>query len=47
MLQMLNEGFNDLTSGNTGCVLDNSTFIASVNVSGVTYTQSFYSVQLY
>ena len=43
MLQMLNEGFNDLTSGNTGCVLDNSTFIASVTVSGVTYTQSFYS----
>ena len=43
MLQMLNEGYNDLTSGNTNCILNSSTFIVSVNVSGVTYSQSFYN----
>ena len=40
---MLNEGYNDLTAGHTNCILISSTFIASVDVSGVTQSQSFYN----
>ena len=43
ILQMLNEGFGDLTSGNTNCLLSAATYVAEVNVSGVTYQQSFYT----
>lgn len=43
MLQMLNEGYNDLTAGHTNCILISSIFIVSVDVSGVTYSQSFYN----
>ena len=42
-LQMLNEGFYDLTTGDTICVLNSAIFIAQVNVSGVTTEQSFYT----
>lgn len=45
LLQMLNEGFVDLTTGNDGCVLNSATFIAkvSVNPTGTTYTNAFYT----
>ena len=43
ILQMLNEGYNDLTSGNTDCLLSTAEFIAEVNVTGTTYTDSFYT----
>lgn len=43
ILQMLNEGFYDLTSGNTDCLLSAATYVAEVVVSGVTYQQSFYT----
>ena len=40
---MLNEGFYDLTSGNTNCVLSSATFRATIEVSGNTYSQDFYT----
>jgi hypothetical protein len=42
-LTMLNEGFYDLTTGNTNCVLSSATFVASVEISGNTYQESFYT----
>jgi hypothetical protein len=45
LLQMLNEGYNDLTSGNTSCDLISATFIAkvSVNPSEIVSSQSFFT----
>jgi hypothetical protein len=45
LLQMLNEGFFDLTSGNTGCDLISATFTAkvSVNPSGIIATENFFT----
>ena len=44
LLQMLNEGYYDLTSGNTNCKLINATFTAkvSINPSGVIVSQEFF-----
>jgi hypothetical protein len=42
-LQMLNEGFNDLTLGDDNCVLNESIFEASVSVAGVSSSVSFYT----
>jgi uncharacterized protein (DUF2141 family) len=41
--QMLTEGFYDLTSGDTNCLLEQTIFTAEVTVSGVTQTESFYT----
>jgi hypothetical protein len=41
ILQMLNEGYYDITSGNTNCLLSAATFVAQVEVSGVTYSRFF------
>lgn len=45
LLQMLNEGFFDLTSGNTSCDLVSASFTAkvSVNPSGILATQNFFT----
>ena len=45
LLQMLNEGFYDLTTGNTGCELISATFTAkvSVNPEGLTAQQNFFT----
>jgi hypothetical protein len=45
LLQMLNEGFFDLTSGNTSCDLISATFTAkvSVNPSGIVASQNFFT----
>lgn len=45
LLQMLNEGFFDLTSGNTSCDLVSASFTAkvSVNPSGILVTQNFFT----
>lgn len=45
LLQMLNEGFYDLTTGNTSCDLVNATFTAKVSVSplGINASQSFFT----
>ena len=45
LLQMLNEGFNDLTSGNTSCNLISATFgvTVSVNPMGLTTNQNFFT----
>lgn len=45
LLQMLNQGFMDITSGNTGCSLISAEFIAkaSVEPSGTTFSGSFYT----
>jgi hypothetical protein len=41
--QMVTEGFYDLTSGDTNCLLQQTIFTAEVTVSGVTQTESFYT----
>ena len=41
--QMLLEGFYELTSNDTNCILNQAIFEASVTVSGVTTTQEFYT----
>lgn len=45
LLQMLNEGYMDLTSGNTKCDLITATFIGKVSVNplGISSTQTFYT----
>ena len=45
LLQMLNEGYFDLTSGNTNCDLINATFTVkvSVNPAGLTTSQTFFT----
>jgi hypothetical protein len=45
MLQMLNEGFYDLTTGNTSCGLVNATYTAkvSVNPAGIVVSQPFFT----
>lgn len=45
LLQMLNEGFFDITSANTGCNLVSATFTAKVSVDplGDIYTSTFYT----
>jgi uncharacterized protein (DUF2141 family) len=45
LLQMLNEGFHDLTTGNTSCDLVSATFTAkvSVNPAGLTTQQDFFT----
>ena len=42
-LEMLNEGYLDLTSGYTGCVFSGAIFTAEVNINGSAFTQSFYT----
>lgn len=41
LVQLLNEGFNDLTSGNTSCDLINAKFIAEIEVLPSGYSSSF------
>lgn len=41
--QMLVEGFQDLTSGDTGCLLSAATFVCEVSVNGVTNSIGFYT----
>jgi hypothetical protein len=45
LLQMLNEGFYDLTTGNTSCDLVSATFTAKVSVAplGLTTSQTFFT----
>jgi hypothetical protein len=45
LLQMLNEGFVDLTTGNDGCILNSAVFIAKVSIDpvGTTYANTFYT----
>ena len=40
--QMLLEGFYDLTSGDTNCILNNAIFQANVSISGISTSQNFY-----
>ena len=43
LLQMLNQGFNDLTSGATDCILTDAQFILNLYIGSTAYTSSFYS----
>ena len=43
VLQMFNEGYFDLTSGDTGCILNSATFTADVTVNGVNQQSIFYT----
>jgi len=40
---MVNEGFYDLTIGNTNCVLSSATYSATIEISGNTYEDVFYT----
>jgi hypothetical protein len=40
---MVNEGFYDLTTGNTNCVLVSAVYAATIEISGNTYEQNFYT----
>jgi hypothetical protein len=40
---MVNEGFYDLTTGNTNCVLSSATYSATIEISGNTYEDVFYT----
>ena len=40
---MVSEGFSDLTSGNTNCILNSAVYIAVIEVSGTTYQQELYT----
>ena len=43
LLQMLNQGFNDLTVGNIGCILNNAQFILYLYVGPTAYVDIFYN----
>lgn len=45
MLKMLNEGYEDLTSGHSGCTLNSASFIANIQVSpyGIQSATTFYT----
>lgn len=45
LLQMLNEGYLDLTADNTGCVFNSATFTANISIIplGSTYSSLFYT----
>ena len=43
MIQMLNDGYEDLTVGNTNCILNKAIFTAQVEVTGTTYQTTFYT----
>lgn len=42
-VKMLNEGYIDLTSGYTNCIMTGATFTCEINVGGTAYTQNFYT----
>lgn len=41
--KMLNEGFIDLTSGYTNCLMSSATFTCEIIIGGTAYTQTFYT----
>ena len=43
LLQMLNQGFNDLTVGGVDCILTDAQFILNLYIGSTAYTSSFYS----
>jgi hypothetical protein len=43
LLEMLNEGYIDVTSGYTGCVLNGAEFILDITINGSAFTQTFYT----
>ena len=43
ILQMMNEGFFDLTSGDSGCVIVNATFTTQVEIDGIIKEDLFYT----
>jgi hypothetical protein len=43
ILQMMYEGYYDLTSGDTNCILNSAIFTADITVSGVTQQSIFYT----
>lgn len=42
-LEMINEGFIDLVSGYTNCVLNSAILTCDINIGGTAYTQTFYT----
>jgi hypothetical protein len=40
---MLNQGYNDLTAGETNCILNDAQFVLNLNIGSTAYTSSFYS----
>ena len=43
LAEMLNEGYLDLISGYTNCVFNSAELVCEVTISGVTYSQPFYT----
>ena len=43
VLQMFNEGYFDLTSGDTGCILNSATFTVDITIDGVNQQNVFYT----
>jgi hypothetical protein len=42
LLQMLNQGYNDLTAGETNCILNDAQFVLNLNIGSTAYTSIFY-----
>lgn len=42
-LEMLGEGYIDIISGYTGCSFNSAEYVCSLEISGITYTQNFYT----
>jgi hypothetical protein len=42
-LEMVGEGYVDIINGYSGCSLNTAEYIYNVDISGVSYTQSFYT----
>ena len=42
-LEMLGEGYLDITDGYTGCSLNSAEYICNLEISGISYTESFYT----
>jgi hypothetical protein len=40
---MLGEGYLDITDGYTGCSLNSAEYICNLEISGISYTESFYT----
>ena len=43
LIEMLNEGFIDITSGYTNCILNSAIFTCDITLNGSAFTQTFYT----
>jgi hypothetical protein len=43
LIEMLNEGYLDITSGYTNCVFNSAELICEIDINGTAFTQTFYT----